>query len=315
MSILHSFKLKREDFFTLGNGLNRPECVWHDHDGLWVSDARGGISAINSNGQPTLIGSGIETPNGFCRMGDGSFLVASLNGGKIYRIWPNGTTEVFFDTIEVASSGVVNHCFCDKQGRIWISVMTRSKNWYDALTIHNPDGYIVLKQGQKTEIVADHLDLTNEVKLSPDGKYLYAAESLGRRIVRFGVKPDGRLGEKETFGPSDLGPGANPDGFAFDEEGNIWVALIAKNGILIITKDGSTIEVFNDINENAIRQWIEKCDDLTADVSDLANCAGDFLKLPTSLAFGGEDRKTVYIGSLLMPNLYAFRSPVAGAHF
>ncbi|TBO44442.1 SMP-30/gluconolactonase/LRE family protein [Pedobacter kyonggii] len=312
MSLLKSFKLTQDDFSMVGTSLNRPECVWYDHDGLWVSDSRGGIAKVVKDSPPILTGSGIEIPNGFCRMVDGSFLVAGLGDGKLHRIFPNGKTEVFFSTLEVESSGVVNHCSCDRHGRVWISVMTRLKRWDDSLTTRNPDGYIVLKQRNKAQIVADDLDLTNEVKLSPDGKYLYAAESLGRRIVRFPIKSNFTLGNKEVFGPSDLGPGANPDGFTFDEEGNVWAVIIAKNGITIITKEGSTIDVFEDIKREALDEWILRCNELTANASHLANCAGDFLKLPTSLAFGGADRKTVFIGSLLMPHLYSFRSPIAG---
>jgi hypothetical protein len=36
------------------------------------------------------------------------------------------------------------------------------------------------------------------------------------------------------------------------------------------------------------------------------------IALPTSLAFGGSDRRTVYLGSLALPHLLSFRSPVAG---
>ena len=34
-----------------------------------------------------------------------------------------------------------------------------------------------------------------------DGDYLYAAESLQRRIIRFAIKHDGSLGEREVVGP------------------------------------------------------------------------------------------------------------------
>ena len=40
---------------------------------------------------------------------------------------------------------------------------------------------------------------------------------------------------------------------------------------------------------------------------------GKTLVFPTSIAFGGPDRKTAYIGSLRQKQLATFRSPVAGA--
>jgi hypothetical protein len=141
ISPLHSFGLQKEDFFTLGIDLHRPECVWSDKDGIWVSDNRGGIGKLSASGEATLLGSGIAEPNGFCRLPDGSFLIGGLSDGKV------------------------------------------------------------------------HLK-------------------------------------------------------------------------------------FQKANEQ-----------LTATANDLVDCAGDLLKLPTSIAFGGEDMRTVYIGSLLLPHLYCFRPP------
>ncbi len=120
------------------------------------------------------------------------------------------------------------------------------------------------------------------------------------------------LGPKESFGPEDLGPGANPDGLTIDAEGNVWVVLIAKNGIGVITAAGDYIELFTDINPEGLQKWLDADEHLSATPNDLVGCAGDLLKLPTSIAFGGDDMKTAYIGSLLLPCLYCFRSPVPG---
>jgi sugar lactone lactonase YvrE len=311
-SLLHSFSLKKEDFFTVGSDLHRPECVWTDRDGIWVSDNRGGVGKISASGQATLLGSGIAEPNGFCRRPDGSFLVGGLSDGKLHIIKPNGETSVYLHEIDGEKLGVVNHAWYDRQGRTWISVMTRSKHWHDKLHDRNPDGYIILIDDNGARIVADGLDLTNEVKVSPDGRYLFAAETLGRCIVRFAILDKNKLGPKEYFGPKDLGPGSNPDGLTIDSEGNIWIALIAKNGIGVITSEGDYLELFTDINSEGLKKWLNASEHLAAKPDDLVDCAGEMLKLPTSIAFGGEDMKTVYIGSLLLPHLCCFRSPVPG---
>ena len=91
---IDDFTLEPIDFGRFGHGLSRPECVWIDDDGIWTSDARGGVSRLSPTGEPTLLGSGIGTPNGFSRRRDGSFVVAGLDDGAIYTIRPDGTTTV-----------------------------------------------------------------------------------------------------------------------------------------------------------------------------------------------------------------------------
>jgi gluconolactonase len=312
MSSIYDFKLTREDFGIFGKNLHRPECVWCSPDGIWVSDNRGGVSHLGSNGFPNLMGSGITEPNGFCRLKDGSFLVGGLSDRTLHMISKDGLTIPFLTEINAQPLGVVNHAWCDIKGRIWISVMTKGDHWYSALDNRPPDGYIILIDAAGPRVVAENLHLTNEVKVSPDGNFLYAAESLARRIVRFKINSNNGLGPKEFVGPEDLGPGNNPDGFTLDSEGNVWVVLVAKNGVGVITSKGDYLELFTDINIKGLDAWIAGYENFTATAEHLGNCAGEFLKLPTSLAFGGRDLKTVYVGSLLSPHLYTFRSPVAG---
>lgn len=310
---LHDLRLSREDFGTFGQGLSRPECVWIDHDGVWASDARGGVALVRDGEDPRVIGQGIAEPNGYSRRPDGSFVIAGLADGGLHLIEPNGDASLLCDAIDGQPLGTVNCAFADGLDRIWVSVMTRDLPWHAALSNHAKDGYIlrVDEQGRRCEIVADGLDLTNEVKLSPDGKYLYAAESLGARLIRFPVQADGSLGARETVGPDSFGRGCLPDGFAFDPFGNIWVTIISQNGLLVIDKAGDTHVVYSDANVDAVEQFARVVEERNGTVEVLAACASPDgpLRLPTSLAFGGPDGRTGYIGSLLLPHLATFRLP------
>lgn len=312
-SALQDFKLTKSDFSTFGHGLMRPECVWADEDGVWVSDNRGGVSRIGDDGAPVLLGSGIEEPNGFSRAGDGSFVVAGLSDGKLHRIAPDGTTTTLLETLGGAPVGTINYAWVDSQGRIWVSVMTRRPRWYDKLTDRAPDGYVVLIDKSGPRIVADGIDVTNEVKLDPEEKYLYAVETLARRMVRFAVKANGDLGPKETVGPADLGHGAFIDGFAFDAEGNLWLTLVMRNNLSVLTRDGALLTLYDEPSQPALDKFVADFNQGQAKVEELPGCAGAFMSLPTSFAFGGPDGRTVYVGSLAMPHLLTFRSPVAGA--
>jgi sugar lactone lactonase YvrE len=308
---LCDFKLTAADFGTFGQGLQSPECVWADRDGIWVSDARGGIARANANADPELLGSGITNPNGFSRRPDGSFVVAGIGDGRLHLISPGGETRTLLDSFDGKPLGAVNYACADGPERIWLSVMTRSSQWHDALRTTRRDGYILRLDGTRCEIVADGLDLTNEVKVSPDGRYLYAAETMGCRVVRFTIRPDGSLGGKETVGPETLGRGAWPDGITFDARGNVWVTMICQNGIYVIDRRGEVHVVFSDANDVAVEALAAGAEQGSGTVDQVGACASQDgpLRLPTSLAFGGADGHTAFVGNLVSLHLPTFRLP------
>ena len=310
---LSEFKLSPGDFENFGHDLQRPECVWVDDDGIWTSDLRGGIARVRADAEPVILGSGIAEPNGFSRRPDGSFLVAGIGDGILYHIAPDGETRKILDSIEGRPLGTINYACADGNDRVWVSVMTRQPQWQAALTRTERDGYIlrVEENGKRCEIVADDLDLTNEVKVSPDGRYLYAAETLGCRIVRFRIRADGSLGNKETVGPERLGRGALPDGFTFDAWGNIWITIINQNALVVLDRRGDVHIVYCDKDDAAVETLAAGVDQRNGTVDHLVACSAVTgpLRLPTSIAFGGRDARTAYVGSLGLNTLPTFRLP------
>lgn len=310
---ISSFTLTAADLIPYGRDLQRPECVWVDQEGVWASDARGGVSRVHANREPELLGTGIADPNGFSRRPDGSFLVAGLSDGRLYHITPCGRTRTLLDSIDGMPLGTVNYACADGPRRIWLSVMTRNLPWMSAMQSTTRDGYILRIDGDdgRAEIVADGLDLTNEVKVSPDGGHLYVIETLGGRVVRFPIRPDGSLGAKERVGPDDLGRGALPDGLTFDPAGNIWLTIISQNAIHVIDADGAAHVVYSDLNAAAVEAIACAVEQRIGTLDHLLACmavAGP-LRLPTSLAFGGPDGRTAFLGSVGLTHLLTFRVP------
>ena len=314
---LKSFTLKAEDFSTFGWGLKRPECVWVDREGVWTSDDRGGIARVTADGLAELRGSRVGQPNGFCRTEDGSFVVAGLKKNTVFRIDRGGGVSVVLDRIGGKPLGMINAAWVDANGRIWVSVMAKRVSWRKAFD-GKPDGYIILIDGGQARVVAEGLHLPNELKVHPDGRHLYIVESLAKRVVRYPIQPNGDLGPLEVFGPADLGHGAIPDGFAFDADGNVWVTLITRNAIVVIDAGGALHTVYEEVKPKAVDVVAKSMRERSFGLLGLlriAACRGRTLGLPTSLAFGGDDSRTVYVGSLALPHLLTFRSPVAGLRF
>jgi gluconolactonase len=309
---IKEFRLELSDLTFTGHDLVRPESVLAQPDGtLWISDGRGGVTRINPNGEQQFLGGLGGEPNGLAMADDGSLLVANM-AGSLQRIYPDGRTEEVLTGIDGEKFSCVNFVFIDSKQRLWLSISTRDPVWWNAVASPRPDGYVVLLDDKGARIVADGIYFTNEARLDAKEEYLYVAETMQARILRYRVQPDGSLSDREVFGPDGLGPGAYVDGFTFDAEGNIWVTTVVRNGVGIITPDGDYHVVFEEANEAHLMSFGEKLAQGTGQPTDMLAAAGKTLQLVTSVTFAGPDLRTVYIGSLGMNTLPTFRSPVPG---
>lgn len=284
---IENFSLDPADITLTGTDLSRPECVLAQPDGtLWIADDRGGVTRLDPDGTQTLIGSIPGLPNGLALERSGSLLIAEIEHGLLYRLFPDGRSEVVLDSFDGKPLGAVNFVHIDRMDRVWVTVSTRTVPRRPTATTPAYDGYIILIDDAGPRIVADELCFTNEVRMDEAGEHLYVVETALARISRFKVAADGSLSDKTTYGPDRL-PG-RPDGIAFDSAGNLWVTEVDNNALLVITPEGEVHSVFSDPEASVVH-------------------------FPASLTFGGPDLRTAYIGSLRMNRLPTFRVPIAGA--
>jgi len=310
---IKEFRLELSDLTYTGHDLVHPESVLAQPNGtLWVSDGRGGVTRIDPNGSQQFLGGLGGEPNGLAMAEDGTIYVANIGTGTIQKMHPDGRAEEFLTEVGGVKLTSADFVFLDSKNRLWMAFSTREPSWWSAAARPRPDGYIVLLDEKGPHIVGDGIYFTNEIRLDAQEEYLYVAETMMSRILRFRVQPDGSLTEKEVFGPDGLGLGAVVDGFAFDADGNIWVTTVLRNGVGIITQDGDYHVVFEDANEELLMSFGEIVASGTAQPADMLARAGKTLQLVTSIAFGGPDLRTVYVGSLGMSRLPTFRSPVPG---
>jgi gluconolactonase len=129
--------------------------------------------------------------------------------------------------------------------------------------------------------------LTNGLGFSPDGSILYHADSGDRRVYKFDVATDGSLSDRRPFISVSTGL---PDGLAVSEDGAVWVAIAHGGRILRYSSEGV----------------------LEAEI--------EFpLPMITSLCFGGDDMRDVYVvsgsdgaGRSDAGSIFRFRSDVPG---
>lgn len=302
----------------VGAGLVRPECVLATRDGsLYTADWRGGVARTAAGGSQTLFAGSLPEgralrPNGIALRRDGSFLLADLGEtrGGVFALERNGEVRPFLEQVDGVDLPPTNFVFEDSAARAWITVSTRRVPRAAAYRADVADGFIVLVDGRGARIVADGLGYTNEAALSPDGAWLYVNETFARRLTRFRVTADGSLGARETV--TDFGHGTYPDGLSFDVEGGAWVTSIISNRVIRVASDGAQSLFVEDADAGHLAWCEEAYFAGTLGRAHLDRAAGKVLRNISSLAFGGSDLRTAYLGCLQGDSVASFRSPVAG---
>jgi gluconolactonase len=312
-SRISAFTLDVDELGWTGEDLHRPESVVAEPDGtLWASDGRGGVTRIDPDGGQALLAGWGGEPNGLAIDPDGNLVTANIGLGRVQRMTRDGQAATVLEQVDGQRTTSANFVFYDRRGRLWLTCLTREDHWWPAVAQPRPDGFVVVVDQRGARIVADGICATNEARLDAEERYLYLAETMKARILRFAVRADGSLGDREVFGPDGLGFGGFVDGFSFDADGNLWVTTVVRNGLGVLTRDGDWHVVVEDPREDALARFVERLAAGTATPEDLLAAAGPRLQFPTSVCFAGEDLRMVYVGSLAMSRLASFRSPVAG---
>jgi len=322
---LKGWQLDRRSIRTLGVDLQRPECILCEPDGtVWTADARG-VMKIAADGRQTLIRQtgiadrpldaqslvlGGSLPNGIAFNRDGDILIANFGTDAIELMTRSGESRTVYREVDGQPLGKMNFVLTDTQGRIWFSVTTREVPWTRSINNKTADGYVGVIDERGIRIVAEGFVGTNEIRLDANEEWLYVAETNARRISRLRVQPDGSLNARETYGPADLG--GFPDGFALDSYGNLWITLVLTERLVALTPEGEVLTLLDDGKPAALAEYEKHYQAGTTTPELMASCKGTLAPMMASIAFGGFDLRTVYLGSLAGTTLPYFRSPVAG---
>jgi sugar lactone lactonase YvrE len=303
-----------QNLAQIGSGLNRPECDLAARDGsLYTGDWTLGIARIAPDGttRPALdvdlIVQGFR-PNGIALTADGDFLFANLGRmGGVWRVGRYGEARPFATEIAGRPIPPVNFVLVDGE-RVWITISSQTRK-HQHFTAEENTGQILLMQDGRVTVAADGLNWTNELRISPDGKYLFVNETFACRTTRYDVAADGVLTNplRLTF------PGATfPDGMAFDAEGALWIICVISNRLIRIAPDLTWTIVFEDIAPSALESIVSAHGRGCLTWEQIAQSRGSVVSNLSSIAFGGPDLKTLYLGGLGISAVQMLRCPVAG---
>ena len=223
---------------------------WHD-ERLWLSDFyTHQVIRVDLQGQVEKVADVPGQPSGMGWLPDGRLLVVSMRDRKVLRQEADGRLVTHADLSSMAG-GHTNDMVVDAQGHAFVGnfgfdLMGGGTPQTSPLARVDPDGSVYA--------VAGDLYFPNGSMITPDGKTLIVAETMGNRLSAFDLQPDGTLGPRRdwaTFGtlPAMTDTGAvlghlkaAPDGATLDAEGAVWFADAIGNRVVRMAPGGEILE-------------------------------------------------------------------------
>ncbi len=139
-----------------------------------------------------------------------------------------------------------------------------------------------LRADGRLELLLDELPSPNGIALDPSGRVLYVALTRANSIIKTTLPPDGGVARVQNF--IQLSGGAGPDGIAVDSEGGLVVAHPMMGAVWLFDSRGQPTLRIN-------------------------LCKG---RLGTNIAFGGPDRRRIYITESETGTIQVADVPVRG---
>ncbi len=198
------------------SGLIGPEGLAFTRAGtLVVGSTTGEIRQFAPNGSSAVLANVGERLAGISVLHDGRVVAAAFNTGRIWSVTPDGTASVLANGVNGA-----NFIVQTARGQILVSASLL--------------GTIVDVASGTPVVLATGLAFPNGLAIGRDG-LLYVAETLGNRVSRLPIAPDGSLGAATVYATGL--PLA--DGLAFDRRRNL---LVAGGGTLkLVTADTGNV--------------------------------------------------------------------------
>lgn len=226
---------------------------------LYVTDIPfGRIFRINPQGEWELIAEWEGEPNGMKFLDAHELVITDYCNGLMSCDIRTGVVKPFLDRRNSERFKGVNDLIFDSRGNLYFTDQGQTG-------LHDPTGRLYrLRPDGRLEVLLSNVPSPNGVALSPDERVLYLGVTRGNQVWRVPLLEDGSVSKVSAFFTS-YGP-SGPDGLAVDCAGRV---IVANPGLGLVWV----------LNHRAEPEIV------------LRSCAGSSL---TNVAFGGQDRTTLY---------------------
>jgi gluconolactonase len=245
---------------------------------LYVVDIPfGRIFRISPAGEFTLVTEYDGQPNGLKIHRDGRIFIADYKNGIMLLDPGSGKVTPVLEGRWSESFKGVNDLFFGSNGDLYFTDQGQTG-------LHDPTGRVYRwTAGGKLELLVGTVPSPNGLVLNKKESILYVAVTRGNCVWRLPLQADGGTSKVGVFVQLSGGL-AGPDGLAMDEDDNLFVAHAGFGRVWLFDRLGVPLYCFR-------------------------SCAG---LMTTNLAFGGPDRKTLYIVESEAGVVLRATSPVAG---
>lgn len=285
-------------FARLPDSLRKPEPTseWHQHQPgnqpphsllegpsfdtlgrLYCVDVPWGrVFRIDTQGQFELIADYDGEPNGLKIHQDGRIFIADYARGIVMLDPQTGEVKPVIERVHLERLKAVNDLVFASNGDLYFTDQ--------GLTgLHDPTGRVFRRRPDgRIDCLLDNIPSPNGLVLDPTESVLYVAVTRANAVWRVPLIRDGRVSKVGTF--IQMSGGGGPDGLAIDEEGNLAVAHVGLGAVWLFSHRGEPMLRIN---------------------SPLGS-------LTTNIAFGGPQRKVLYITESESGSILTAPMPVSG---
>jgi len=246
---------------------------------LWCVDlAHGRLFRISPGGEFDVALQYDGEPNGLKIHRDGRVFVADHRHGIMVHVPGSGRIDPVLVQVHREGLKGVNDLLFGSNGDLYFTDQGES-------ALENPTGRVfrLRADGRTVDLLMTGLAGPNGLVLDEARRILYVAVTRENAVFSLPIEPDYR-GMKKAGRFIQLSGATGPDGLALDEAGNL----------VVVHAGAGTVWVFSRIGEPLYR---------------IRSCAG---ARTTNVAYGGDDRRTLYITESEQGVILRAQLPVAG---
>jgi sugar lactone lactonase YvrE len=199
---------------------------WHAGK-LWFSDFYDrAVKTVDLGGKVDTMLEIDGQPSGLGWLPDGQLLLVSMLDRRLVRF--DGDILVEHADLSALAEFHCNDMTVDAVGRAYVGnfgfdldTASRSDDFVGALKKYKGATLARVDPDGSVHVATTALRFPNGTVITPDGRTLIIAESLGAQLTAFDVHDDGSLHNQRVWAPL---AGIAPDGICLDTEGAVWVA-------------------------------------------------------------------------------------------